>query len=148
MKKDRRRNQVRFSTPPYWVARRAPGHPVAFNVPGVVWNCLARSLEPSDEETRGLLIALRRDFRWPRTTLAALLGACESTVYKWEEGRRSMSGPAKRLIFWLDALARGADLSNGGVDLIFWGRGRELSGDNSQVSVATAASAPAACGIG
>ena len=83
---------------------------------------LTRLFAPDASTTRKTLVALRRDFRFSRGQLAALLATTEGTVKAWERGTRSPSMVARRLIWFADNTLR--DKPDGDVDdLIRWRMG-------------------------
>jgi DNA-binding XRE family transcriptional regulator len=84
---------------------------------------VARAFGPNAEDTRRMLLELRRRWSWSRATLAAVLGAPRDTVRRWEDGSRKPSGSATKLI-WLihTTFVKSAPVVNL-YDLISWGHG-------------------------
>jgi len=97
-----------------------------FNVPGECWKDLGRGLAPTAGEVRLMLLGLRRELRWPRSTLAAFMGVSRDVVRRWETGERNPSGAARRLIWLLNLLVRNPEKLKSGMDLIFCGKGAEI----------------------
>lgn len=62
--------------------------------------------------TQSVVLALRRDFKISRPTLAAFLGVGESTLKSWETGQRSPSRAAQRCVWLLNNLLRENKLSD------------------------------------
>lgn len=118
---------LRCSFPPYYVAAMAAdGEPIAA-LPGDTFGMLERGLAPSAGQVRGTLRRLRKKLRWSRAMLAAFIGVDPSVLRRWEVGDRVPSAAARRLIWLLDLLAREPEKIKSAMDLIFWGRGEQLS---------------------
>jgi DNA-binding transcriptional regulator YiaG len=115
----------RFSFPPYYVAAVDGKLPI-LGLPGDTYEMLERSLAPSAEEVRGILLRLRSELNWPRSALAAFLGVSRDVVRRWETGERNASGAARRLIWLLNLLVRHPEKLTNGLDLIVWGKADEL----------------------
>jgi len=116
---------LRFSIPPYaFLLTRDEW--VAWNAPGESWASVSRGFSPSAEEIRKVLVGLRRDLRWSRSTLAAILGVPRDSLRRWETGARNPSGAARRLIWLIHLLASQPEKMRDGFDFIFWGKTDEL----------------------
>ncbi len=100
--------------------------PKTGQIVGNVWSGalmadLARTFAPSADEARGILIALRRDFKLARGHMAAVLGVAEGTVRAWESGACNPSMGIRRLIWFVDLSFRGQP-APGLMELLTWGR--------------------------
>ena len=115
---------LRYSFPPYYVGLMDGIVPIV-GYPGDCYERLARGFAPSPEEVRLMLLQLRSNLHWPRSTLAAFLGVSRDVVRRWETGERRPSGAARRLIWLLDLLAREPKKFKSGLDLILWGKSDE-----------------------
>lgn len=123
--KNPKSDALRFSFPPYYVAALDGKLPILC-LPGDLYEGLERSLAPSAEDVRGILVRLRSELRWPRSALAAFLGVSRDVVRRWETGERNPSGSARRLIWLLNLLVRHPEKLKNGMDLIFWCKGAEM----------------------
>ena len=90
-----------------------------------MWQMLSKHFQPNDNLTRERLIQVRRQFRWSRTMMGAVLAAAEGSIAKWEAGTRSFSGPARRLINLIYFILLEPEKMRHGLDLIFWHRSDE-----------------------
>lgn len=111
---------LRFSVPPYFVPV-VSGHDATVGIPGESWYWRDLLAAPSRAEIRETLIRLRRQFRWPRSTLAAVLGVSTHTLRRWEGGQRNPTGAARRLVWLVNALLRHPEELVNARDLILWG---------------------------
>jgi len=75
---------------------------------------------PQPDAIRKALLELRIRHNWPRSYLAAVLGAPKATVRKWELGERKPSGAARKLIWLLHALLLRPDLIRNHFDIASW----------------------------
>jgi DNA-binding transcriptional regulator YiaG len=83
---------------------------------------LARGLAPCAEELRGMLRDLRERANLSRAYLAALLGVPKETLRRWEDGSRSPSGAARRLIWLMRCALFEPDRITNTEQIITWGR--------------------------
>ena len=81
---------------------------------------ISRVWAPTAKQSRGSLLRLRRRLGVSRAAVAAMMGASLESVRAWELGWRKPSGPAKRLIWLLDA--RLGRKTVGLLDFLTWGR--------------------------
>ena len=96
------------------------------NCPGNVWQRLDKALAPSHQDVRKILMDLRRELRWSRAMLAAVLGVPENSLRSWETGARSPHASAVRLIWLVDVIFRHPEQLRTAADMVFWGRAQEL----------------------
>lgn len=126
--------ELRCSFPPYYVAAETPaGWPVAA-LSGALYEMLERGLAPSAGECQMKLINLRQKLRWSRSMMAPYYGVSKDVLRRWEDGSRKPSGAARRLIWLLDLLAREPDALKTAMDVIVWGRGKELQKIHEQLT--------------
>jgi DNA-binding transcriptional regulator YiaG len=104
----------------------ARGDLAAFNIAGSCWKRFEKGLVPSAEATRQTMIGLRRDMKWSRATLAAVLGVSFHTVRRWEEGKKQPSGAARRLVWLISTLMGDPKRLTTGFSLLCWGKEQEL----------------------
>ena len=115
---------LRFARPPWLIVFAFDGGTIP-NYSAKMWQMLSRHFQPSDSLTRERLIQVRRQFRWSRTMMGAVLATAEGSIAKWEAGTRSFSGPAKRLINLIYFILLEPEKMRHGLDLIFWHRSDE-----------------------
>lgn len=96
---------------------------VFFSVSGKVGQAMSRVWGPSSAETRQAILDLRRQMKWSRALLAAVMGISTDTLRRWEEGRRNPCASARKLIWVLHALFLDpVQLLNAG-NIVRWGHG-------------------------
>lgn len=117
---------LRCSYPPYYVAAQSLGGDPVAAFPGQVYNQLQRGFAPSVEESRLMLIELRKMIRWSRSSMAAFLGVNENSLRRWETGERQPSLAARRLIWLTNILARNPAELKSAFDVIIWGKEKQL----------------------
>ena len=115
---------LRFARPP-WAIVFAFGGGTISNYSPKMWQMLSLHFSPDDGLTRQRLIELRRRLNWSRAMTSAVLATAEGSIAKWEDGTRSFSGPARRLINLLYHLFLEPEKARHGLDLIFWHRSDE-----------------------
>ena len=115
---------LRFARPPWVIVFAFDGGTIP-NYSAKMWQMLSRHFQPNDNLTRERLIQVRRQFRWSRTMMGAVLATAEGSIAKWEAGTRSFSGPTRRLINLLYHLFLKPEKARHGLDLIFWHRSDE-----------------------
>ena len=114
----------RFAKPP-WLIVFSFDNETLPNYPPPMWSMLSKHFQPNDSLTRERLVQLRKQFRWSRSMMGAVLAAAEGSIAKWEAGTRSFSGPTRRLINLLYHLFLEPEKARHGLDLIFWHRSDE-----------------------
>jgi len=125
VKKPNKKPSLRHSFPPYYLGVLDADVPLLC-YPGDTYEILERSLMPTGEEVRQMLLTMRRELRWSRPALAAFMGVSRDVIRRWETGQRNPNGAARRLIWVLNQLAFHPKQLKSAMDLIFWGRGAEL----------------------
>ena len=116
---------LRFSTPPYVLVRPKDEIPL-FVIPGCAWEAVSANLAPGQCEFKVILHLLRMKLRWSRPMLAAFLGVSRHTLRRWEDGTRTPSLAAKRLIWIVNQLLYKPKTIRSALDLLVWGKGPEL----------------------
>src|SRR5262249_32912965 len=87
--------------------RKSPYGFMIWNTPGkLLQRGSTNSLLPSPQETRVMLIQLRRDLGLSRSKLAFALHCSTNALRSWEQGSRKPSSPVRMLIFVVDKLLR------------------------------------------
>jgi DNA-binding transcriptional regulator YiaG len=124
-KKANKKPVLRYSFPPYYVGTIENDIPIV-SLPGENYEIVERSLATSAGEARGMLLTLRRELRWSRPMLSAYMGVSRESLRRWETGERNPNGAARRLIWLLNQLAFHPKKLKSAMDLLFWGRGKEL----------------------
>ena len=115
---------LRFARPPWLIVFSFDGGTIP-NYSAKMWQMLSKHFQPSDSLTRERLVQVRRQFRWSRTMMGAVLATAEGSIAKWEAGTRSFSGPARRLINLIYFILLEPEKMRHGLDLIFWHRSDE-----------------------
>jgi transcriptional regulator with XRE-family HTH domain len=83
----------------------------------------AEAFAPTDREVRRMLLALRRRLSWSRGFAAAVIGVTESSIEKWEKGRRKPRGASRKLIWFLHSkFVLKDDKIKNAWDLATWGQ--------------------------
>jgi DNA-binding XRE family transcriptional regulator len=131
--KANKKPELRFSFPPYWVGTMYKGIPI-LSYPGDHYEALERGFAPSADDVRRTLLTLRRELRWSRTTLSAVLGVSRDVVRRWEDGERNPSGAARRLIWLIDLYVRDPKQFKSALDLILWGKSKECMAVSRQLA--------------
>ena len=116
---------LRFAKPPWVIVFNFEDAGTIPNYSAKMWQMLSRHFQPNDNLTRERLIQVRRQFRWSRTMMGAVLATAEGSIAKWEAGTRSFSGPARRLINLIYFILLEPEKMRHGLDLIFWHRSDE-----------------------
>lgn len=84
---------------------------------------LANTLRPEPAELRRMLRCLRKRLGLAQSFTAALLGVTRSAVSKWENGERTPTGAAAKMVFLLySRLLDPAGKVQNVWDIAFWGR--------------------------
>ena len=117
-------SDLRFSRPPWLIVFNFDNETLP-NYSPPMWSMLSKHFQPNDSLTRQRLVQLRRQLRWSRSMMGAILAAAEGSIAKWEAGTRSFSGPTRRLINLLYHLFLEPEKARHGLDLIFWHRCEE-----------------------
>src|SRR5215471_1611914 len=88
---------------------------------------LAQIYGPSTEEIRSMLLRIRRRQKWSQAGLAAVMGISKHVLRRWEDGSRQPCGSARKLIWFVHALAFEREQLLGDLgNLVTWGKaGRE-----------------------
>lgn len=114
----------RFARPPWLIVFNFDNETLP-NYSPPMWSMLSKHFQPNDSLTRERLVQVRRQFRWSRTMMGAVLAAAEGSIAKWEAGTRSFSGPTRRLINLIYFILLEPEKARHGLDLIFWHRSDE-----------------------
>jgi DNA-binding transcriptional regulator YiaG len=75
-----------------------------FEQGGKFMQTLNVTMAPKPKEVTRMLKRLRAHHRWSQAFAAGVFGVDESTITKWETGRRNPGGVASKFIFLLHAL--------------------------------------------
>jgi DNA-binding transcriptional regulator YiaG len=84
---------------------------------------LAKVFTPKGQEIRQMLLELRKQLGWSRGFAAAVIGVSESSIEKWERGRRKPIGASRKMIWFLHSkcLQKDNKIRNAW-DLATWGQ--------------------------
>ncbi len=77
---------------------------------------------PSKQESRDVLLRLRRQLGISRSHMACLLGVRSDHLRRWEKGIRHPSRPAQKLIWLLDSLSNKPSRVQDALSVATWGR--------------------------
>jgi len=84
---------------------------------------LAEIAAPKSPEIRQMLLELRKLLGWSRGFAASVIGVTESSIEKWEKGRRRPTGAARKFIWFLHShFIRKDDKIRNAWDLATWGQ--------------------------